>query len=94
MSPQQRAQLRASALTTIINALITAVVALFLTRGVPGLVSVTLNAKESVSAHRADMQRIDDRIERILDVVCEREPKARACTQPMPPGNAAGEVAP
>ncbi|HEX6462800.1 MAG TPA: hypothetical protein VFZ98_00050 [Vicinamibacterales bacterium] len=55
---------------SVVNAVIGALAALVITQGVPGV----WRAKETVSAHNADVQRI-------LDVLCEIKPEARACSQ-------------
>lgn len=82
MSPASRARLREHA----VNAALTATATLFLTFG-----SGLWHSKESVSAHNADMQRINGKLERLLDVVCYgRDPKPRQCTEPEPAS--AGEV--
>lgn len=41
--------------------------------------SAAWSAKEDVSAHAVDMARIDTRMQRILDVLCEDRPAARQC---------------
>lgn len=68
-----------------VNAVITAIATLFLTFGT-GL----WHSKEDVSAHKADVQLINGKLERILDLLCERDPDARQCA--APPSTAAGDV--
>lgn len=62
-----------------VNAAITAIATLFLAFG-----TGAWRSKESVSAHDSD-------INRVLDVLCEIKPDARACR--LMPNTAAGEVA-
>jgi hypothetical protein len=61
----------------VVNAAITMIATLFLTFGT-GL----WQSKESVAAHATDMQRVNTKLERILDVLCQSEAnaRARACT--------------
>ena len=62
----------------VVNAAITAIATLFLMFG-----TGAWRSKESVTDHNADVQRI-------LDVLCEIKPDARACTKL---GTSGGEVA-
>jgi len=55
-----------------INAFITVIATLSITGAV--------RVYETRADHNADMQRIENKIERVLDVLCQREPAARACS--------------
>lgn len=75
MSPQ-KARIRDS----VVNALIGALAALFVTQGVPGV----WRSKETVAAHNADMQVVNDKLDRAIDLLCAHEPapQPRACSMP------------
>lgn len=73
MSPRQR-----SARDAIVNAVIGAVAALVIAQGVPG----AWHSKETVTAHNADLQSVNTKIDRVLDLLCAPQPEARACKIP------------
>lgn len=54
-----------------INAIITVAAAIFITSAV--------HVYETRADHNADMQRIENKLERVLDVLCQNERAARAC---------------
>ena len=70
----------------MIGAVITLAATVFLTFGT-GLWA----SKENVSDHKSDVQAMNAKLERILDVLCEKQPTIRACGAGA--SGAGGEVA-